>query len=93
MLGPDVTVKDGKVAISPAQLAALTGTRPSPLQEWKTTDVTNARSTSAVMTSKSKQVGSSAFGKIRPKEEIKAKELAAAIERQEECGNVKEVCS
>ena len=93
MLGPDVTVKDGKVAISPAQLAALTGTRPSPQQEWESKDVLNARSTSAVKTSKSKQVGSSTFGKILTKEEVKAKELAAVKERQEECGTANEVCS
>ena len=90
MLGPGVTVKDGKVAISPAQLAALTGTRPSPSNVWET----NARSTSAVKTSKSKQVRSITIGKILTKREIKAKELAAAKERQqEEFGKVKEVCS
>ena len=86
-------MKDGKVAISPAQLAALTGTRPSPLQEWESKDVLNARSTSAVKTSKSKQERSSAFGKILTKEEMKTKELAATKERQADCRNVKEVCS
>ena len=32
MLGPDVTVKDGKVEVSLEQMAALTGTRPTPKQ-------------------------------------------------------------
>jgi len=32
LLGPDVTVKDGKVEVSLEQMAALTGTRPTPKQ-------------------------------------------------------------
>ena len=84
-------MKDGKVAISPVQLAALTGTRPLPPKVWESKDVANARNTSPVTTSKSKQERSSTFGKIQ--EEIKAKERAAAIKSQEGCGKVKEVCS
>ena len=85
-------MKDGKVAISPAQLAALTGTRPLPPKVWESKDDTNPRSTSPIKTSKSKQERIS-VGKILTKKEIKAKELAAAIKSHQERGNVKEVLS